>query len=82
MPRQLAGVRFQRGGRVYYCDPGDLELQVNDPLVVEADWGLAVGWVVITPQQMIHAEGVDDLLRIVRRATPEDAAAQRGTPGG
>ncbi len=81
MPRQLAGVRFQRGGRVYYCDPRDLDLQVNDRLVVEADWGPAVGWVVIAPQQMIHAEGVEDLLRILRRATPEDVATQKATPG-
>jgi cell fate regulator YaaT (PSP1 superfamily) len=82
MPRQLAGVRFQRGGRVYYCDPGALDLQVNDPLVVEADWGPVVGWVVIAPHQVIHAEGVEDLLRIVRRATPEDLAPQSATPGG
>ncbi|MSQ40229.1 MAG: hypothetical protein EXR55_00900 [Dehalococcoidia bacterium] len=82
MPRQLAGVRFQRGERVYYCDPGDLDLKVNDRLVVEADWGPTVGWVVITPQQMIHAEGVEDLLRILRRATSEDMAAQRARPGG
>lgn len=81
MARRLAGVRFQRAGRVHYCDPGGLDLGVDDQVVVQAPWGLAVGRVVITPQQVLHVEGVEASLPILRHATAEDLAAQRATPG-
>ena len=80
MPRRLAGVRFHPGGRVYYCDPGELEVEVNEAVVVEMDWGLDVGRVVITPRQMRYAEGAESPWPVVRRATPEDLAAQKARP--
>ena len=76
MPRRLAGVRLQRAGRVHYCDPGDLDLKVNDLVVVEAEGGPVVGKVVIAPDQVRHAEGVEVLLPILRQATAEDLATR------
>ena len=76
MPRRLAGVRLQRAGRVHYCDPGDLELKVNDLVVVMVEGGPVVGRVVITPDQVRHAEGVEVLLPILRQATAEDVRDQ------
>ena len=80
MPGKLAGVRFQRAGRVHYCDPGDLELKVDDQVVVETDRGLDLGKVVIAPQQMMYAEVTEPPEPIVRLATPEDLA--KGRPRG
>ena len=74
MARKLAGVRFQRAGRVYYCDPGDMDLQVNDQVVVQTDQSSNLGWVVIAPRQFVFAEATEPHQPILRVATQEDLA--------
>ena len=43
---EVVGIRFKRAGRVYYFDPADNELQVNDQVVVKTARGLELGCVV------------------------------------
>ena len=43
---KVVGVRFKNAGKVYYFDPGDLELKDGDKVVVETVRGLEFGEVV------------------------------------
>jgi cell fate regulator YaaT (PSP1 superfamily) len=68
----IVGVRFRRAGKVYYFDPGDVSLEVNDWVVVKTAHGLELGWVVISPKQVLSSEVTKPLKLVVRKAEPED----------
>ena len=68
----VIGVRFQRAGRVEYFDPGDVEANVSDHVVVETDKGLEIAMVVIAHDQVVYSEVKEPLKPILRRATQED----------
>jgi len=69
---EVVGIRFKRAGRVYYFDPADNELQVNDQVVVKTARGLELGCVVIAPKQVLDSEVSGSLKSVVRKATDED----------
>ena len=68
----IVGIRFKRAGKVYYFDPGDIELEVNDYVVVDTSQGLETGRVVIAPRQVMANEMTDPLRPVVRKAEPAD----------
>ncbi|MFN3974836.1 MAG: hypothetical protein ACK4K2_06145 [Dehalococcoidia bacterium] len=72
---RVAGVRFQRGGRVVFADPRDLDLQVDEQVVVAMPHGPTVGTVVITPRQVIHWEGKEPLPPILHAVAPAENRA-------
>ena len=37
---KTVGVRFKKAGKIYYFDPGDLEINVDDNVVVETIRGI------------------------------------------
>ncbi len=69
---EIVGVRFKRGGRVYYFDPRGLKLEVDDPVVVKTSRGLELGWVVVAPYQVPQEELAEPLEPVERKAEPED----------
>ena len=69
---EIVGVRFKRAGKVYYFDPGDLDLNVNDLVVVETARGAEIGRIVIGRRQVLESELAEPLKPVVRRAEPED----------
>ncbi len=69
---EIVGIRFKQAGKVYYFDPGDLELEVNDYVVVETARGLELGHVVIAPGQVIDSDIENPLKPVIRKATTED----------
>jgi cell fate regulator YaaT (PSP1 superfamily) len=68
----IVGIRFKRAGRVYYFDPADIELEVNDYVVVKTSRGLELGQVVIAPEQVMDSELEEPLKPVIRKAEPED----------
>lgn len=56
MGQAVAGVRFERAGRVYFIEAQGLELQVGDLVLVEVEGTTRVGRVVIAPGQVVVAE--------------------------
>lgn len=68
----IVGVRFKNAGRIYYFEPGDLELEVGNYVVAETERGLDLGWVVIAPYQVVASEHQQPLKPIARVAAPED----------
>ena len=43
---KVIGVRFRRAGKIYYFDPGHLELDTGQDVIVETSRGLEFGEVV------------------------------------
>ncbi|MFC2024656.1 stage 0 sporulation family protein [Chloroflexota bacterium] len=68
----IVGVRFKRAGKVYYFDPGGIELKVYDYVVVKTSRGLELGQVVIAPEQVLDSEVVEPLKPVVRKAESDD----------
>jgi cell fate regulator YaaT (PSP1 superfamily) len=73
----VVGIRFKRAGRVYYFDPADVELAVNDYVVVKTSRGLELGQVVIAPEQVMDSELEEPLKQVVRKAEAEDIEQAR-----
>src|SRR3990172_691245 len=70
---RTVGVRFRQAGKVFYYDAGDLAVEVGSYVVAESTHGLAVGRVVISPEQVIANEAAGgELRRLVRIATQAD----------
>ncbi len=65
-------IRFKRAGKIYYFDPVDIELEMNDRVIVETTRGLALGQVVIFPKQVLTSDVNSPLKPVVRKAEPED----------
>ena len=68
----VIGIRFRRAGKVYYFDPGELEINTGDRVVVQTGRGTEVGHVVIGPR-LVSGNDIQEPLKVVlRQATPED----------
>jgi cell fate regulator YaaT (PSP1 superfamily) len=74
MADRIVGIRFKTAGKVYYFDPADLELEVNDHVVVETSRGMELGKVVIAPRQVSADEVREPLKPVTRKAEPEDVS--------
>lgn len=68
----VAGVRFKPAGKVYYFDPGELDLPVNTGVIVETARGIEYGTVVVEPREVPDDEVVQPLKQVIRSATAED----------
>ena len=73
----IVGVRFHEADPLIYCSPGDLDLGGGDYVVVRTDRGEQLGWVVLTPDQILAAEPEGPFRVIERLATEDDVAAWR-----
>jgi len=68
----VIGVRFKEGGKVYFFDPGEFEINKGDYVIVDTARGLECGLVV----QGIHGESDDKIVKplkaVSRIATKQD----------
>lgn len=71
---KVVGVRFKNAGKVYYFDPGDLELYDGDKVVVETVRGLEFGEIVGGADMVPEDKITPPLKRVIRKATPDDGA--------
>jgi cell fate regulator YaaT (PSP1 superfamily) len=71
---KVVGIRFKKAGRIYYFDPRDLEINLNDYVIVETARGLEVGRVVLLPKQVLVTEVEMPLKPVTRKAEPSEAA--------
>lgn len=68
----VVGVRFKPAGKVYYFDPQEVTLDIEDGVIVETARGMEFGKVVIPPREVSEKEVVQPLKPIIRRALPKD----------
>ena len=54
----VVGVSFKRAGKVYYFDPGELELELGAPVIVETARGMECGEVVTGRKEVGEEEPV------------------------
>ena len=68
----VAGVRLKRSDTVGFFDSGSLSLEINDSVVVETKGETYLGWVAVTPQQLIYSDLADTFGVVLRKASDED----------
>lgn len=68
----VVGVRFKKAGKIYYFDPGDLDIDKNMNVIVETTRGVEFGKVVIEKKTVGENDVVLPLKHVIRIATEKD----------
>lgn len=69
---RVIGVRFRTAGKVYYFDPGKLDIKKSDHVIVETARGIEYGTVVGDPKEEEDDKVIQPLKAVLRVATPKD----------
>ncbi len=76
----VVGVSFRKVGKVYFFDPGELNIREGDFVIAETARGIEFGEIMTGPRDVPESELVAPLKRVIRLATGDDleqAAANR-----
>ncbi len=68
----VVGIRFKDGGKVYYFDPSDIDLNIDDDVIVETVRGIECGKVAMSKKQLSDDKINQPLKKIIRKATDAD----------
>ncbi|MGN1401128.1 MAG: stage 0 sporulation family protein [Bacillus sp. (in: firmicutes)] len=68
----VVGVRFKKAGKIYYFDPGELEIPNEEFVIVETARGVEFGKVVISRKQVEENDVVLPLKKVLRIANVKD----------
>ncbi|MDQ5987140.1 MAG: hypothetical protein CSYNP_02877 [Syntrophus sp. SKADARSKE-3] len=68
--KEAVGVKFKREGKIYSFDASGLSLKKNDPVIVETDHGLVLGYIATDLKTL--ADDQQPLKKVLRKATDED----------
>ncbi len=68
----IIGVKFRNVGKVYYFDPGDLDIHYQDHVIVETARGIEFGTVMLPKMTMPEEKVPQPLKPVLRKATEED----------
>jgi len=71
---KVVGVRFKRAGKIYYFDPNNLDLKIDQEVIVETARGMEYGTVKIGPKEVPAAEITPPLKKVIRAAGEKDKA--------
>ncbi len=69
---EIVGVRFKKVGKIYYFDPGDLNIEKGTAVIVETVRGIEYGTVEIGNRNIDEAGIIQPLKKVIRIATNED----------
>src|SRR5699024_6522537 len=69
---QVTGVRFKKAGKIYYFDPDEHKLTLDDYVIVETARGIEYGEVVIANKKVDVDDVVLPLKKVMRKADEED----------
>ncbi len=69
---KVVGIRFKKAGKIYYFDPGDIELALGDGVIVETARGIEFGYLVVGPKMVTDEEIVTPLKKVIRKADESD----------
>lgn len=70
--KNIVGVRFRKPGKVYFFNPGYIQLNLKDKVVVETTMGEDVGEVVITKREIPEKKLATELKKVIRLANNKD----------
>ena len=68
----VVGVSFKKAGKIYYFNPGDIELKRGDNVIVETARGIEFGEVVLGEKEVSDDELVAPLKEVKRKASMKD----------
>src|SRR6056297_1640165 len=68
----VVGVSFKKAGKIYYFDPGELEIKTGDYVIVETARGIEYAEVVVGKKEVSDDEIVAPLKDVIRKATLRD----------
>lgn len=71
---EIIGIRFKKGGKVYYFSPGGNKFKLSDKAIVETARGIECGEVVIENKKVEDSEIVAPLKAVIRKANAKDLA--------
>ncbi|MBD7986037.1 stage 0 sporulation family protein [Sporosarcina sp. Sa2YVA2] len=71
---KVVGVRFKKAGKIYYFDPLDNMLDIDDYVIVETARGIEYGKVASLVREVDENDVVLPLKKIIRKARMEDEA--------
>lgn len=74
---RVVGVRFKKVGKVYYFDPGSLDLKPGDWVVVETSRGVEIGETAVRPKEVPDDDVTQPLRKVLRLAADIDRKKQR-----
>ncbi|MBQ6806806.1 MAG: stage 0 sporulation family protein [Lachnospiraceae bacterium] len=69
---RVIGVRFRTAGKIYYFDPGKLDIKKGAHVIVETARGIEYGTVVGEPREVTDDKVVQPLKAVLRVATQKD----------
>lgn len=69
---KVIGVKFKTGSKVYYFDPGDIEINADDCVIVETARGVEFGEVAFPAKEVDEDEITSPLKPVIRVATDAD----------
>lgn len=68
----VIGVRFKKAGKIYYFNPGQMDIKKGDFVVVETARGIEFGECVVGVKNLNENEIVAPLKNVIRKADNED----------
>lgn len=69
---KVIGVRFRTAGKIYFFDPGELEVRRGQNVIVETARGVEYGYVVMGVREVEEEKVVQPLKAVLRVATEQD----------
>ena len=75
---KVIGVRFRTAGKVYFFDPGRLNIKRGDHVIVETARGIEYGTVVGDPREVDKERVIQPLKPVLRIATQRDDEQEAG----
>ena len=73
---KVIGVRFRTAGKIYFFDPGKLQIKKGQNVIVETARGMEYGHVIMGERQVEDDKVIQPLKPVLRIATKEDDAAE------
>ena len=69
---EVVGIRFKKAGKIYYFDPGTLDIKDTDFAIVETVRGVEFGRCVIGRKKIKEEDVVSPLKKVIRKAAAEN----------
>lgn len=70
--KNIVGVRFRKPGKVYFFNPGYIQLNLKDKVIVETSMGEDIGEVVIRKREIPDDKLTTGLKKVIRLANSKD----------
>lgn len=72
----VVGVRFKKAGKIYYFDPDQIDIKIDDAVIVETARGIEFGLVVVGPKEIKEEDMATALKKVIRLADADDIETQ------